>query len=92
MPAGEATSHYANPFTFFIGDPFLERVSKDRKVLATDFDDGIGQKIFSDTQNILDADLIDYDKDGRKDVIIGYKDGSLRLLKNYGGAHPFKDL
>jgi hypothetical protein len=92
LPAGESALHYANPFTFFVGDPFLERVKDNRNVVATDFDDGIGQKIFSETKSILDADIIDFDSDGQKDVIVGYKDGSLRLLRNHGGTSPFKDM
>ena len=48
--------------------------------------------IFSDTAKILDADMIDIDADERNDIVITYKDGSVRLLKNYGGGDPFMDL
>ncbi|USN55756.1 MAG: VCBS repeat-containing protein [Candidatus Peribacteria bacterium] len=92
MPAGQASMHFANPFTFFIGDPFLERVKDNRTVRATDYDDGIGQKIFSDTKDMLDADVFDYNADGLKDVAISYQDGAIRILKNHGGTNPFKDM
>jgi hypothetical protein len=61
-------------------------------VKATDYDDGIGQVIFSDTEKMVDTDLIDFNSDGKQDMVITYRDGSVRILKNYGGAQPFMDM
>lgn len=92
MTVGESSKHFGGPFVINYGDPFLKRIQKNRAVLETDYDDGIGKLIFSDTERILDADMLDADNDGRKDLVVSYKDGSLRILKNYGWEQPFLDV
>jgi hypothetical protein len=87
-----ATQQFGWPFLINYGDPFLERVKDSRLVKHTDYDAGPWKAIFSDSKSILDVDTGDLNKDGKTDLIISYKDGSVRILKNYGGGQPYKDL
>jgi hypothetical protein len=57
-----------------IGDPLLKRVKENRTVKSTDYDDGVGKLVFSDTEKILDSDAIDFNADGKQDIIVTYKD------------------
>ena len=68
MRVGPATKPFGGPFLINFWDPFLTRVKDNRKVKATDYDDGIGQVVFSDTEKILDTDLIDFNSDGKQDL------------------------
>lgn len=92
MRMGPATQQFWWPFLINFGDPFLERVQESRPVKFTDYDSWPGQVIFSDTKSILNVDIGDINKDWLKDLIVAYKDGSIRVLKNYGGWQPYKDL
>lgn len=87
-----ATKPYGGPFLINFWDPFLERVKQNRSVFFTPYDEGAGKVIFSDTESMQDVDPIDFDKDGKKDIVVSYKDGAIRILKNYGGAEPYHDL
>ncbi|MCK9466717.1 MAG: FG-GAP-like repeat-containing protein [Candidatus Absconditabacterales bacterium] len=100
---GEATVNFSSEFLINIGDPLLKRVNKNEnaKLLDTDlnieldsgFDKGIGETIFSEpNKTILKVINIDFNNDGLEDIIVAFTDGSVKILKNYGGTTPFKDL
>lgn len=57
------------------------------------YDTGIGQLIYHNPDKPIDrVDSIDFNNDGLKDLLIVYTDGSVRLLKSYGGKQPWRDL
>ncbi|MEI7918872.1 MAG: VCBS repeat-containing protein [bacterium] len=59
----------------------------------TDFDAAIGQTIYADPNKTIFKVLpIDFNKDGIKDLLVVYTDGSIKLVKNYGGTNPYKNL
>ncbi|HBB03406.1 TPA: hypothetical protein DCZ39_00670 [Patescibacteria group bacterium] len=59
----------------------------------TDFDASIGQTIFADPDKTIFKTLpIDFNNDGIKDLLVVYTDGTVKLVKNYGGTNPYKDL
>lgn len=76
-----------------LGDPLLKKISPNVKIKNTDFDGGIGKPIYSDpTKTIFKTIPIDINHDGLKDLIIVYTDGTIKLLKNYGGNDPYKNV
>jgi hypothetical protein len=57
------------------------------------YDTGIGQMIYHNPDKPIErVTSIDFNKDGLKDLLVVYGDGSVRLLKNYGGKQPWRDL
>jgi FG-GAP-like repeat len=57
------------------------------------YDTGIGQIIYHNPDKPIErVTSIDFNKDGLKDLLVIYTDGSVRLLKNYGGKQPWRDL
>jgi hypothetical protein len=57
------------------------------------YDTGIGQMIYHNPDKPIErVTSIDFNKDGLKDLLVVYTDGSVRLLKNYGGKQPWRDL
>lgn len=71
----------------------LERRDKNPNIPDTDFDASIGQTIYADpTKTIFKVLPMDFNNDGVKDLLVVYTDGVIKLLKNYGGTTPYKDL
>ncbi|MCX6825442.1 MAG: VCBS repeat-containing protein [candidate division SR1 bacterium] len=90
---GEATLPYGSQFLVNFGDPLLERKENNPNIPNTDFDASIGQTIYADpNKTIFKVIPIDFNNDGVKDLIVVYTDGVVKLLKNYGGNVPYKDL
>ena len=90
---GQSTLPYGSVFLINFGDPVLKRVSENIKLSKTNLDGGIGQNIFSNpSKTILKTIPADFDNDGLKDLLIAYTDGSIQLLKNYGGTNAYKNL
>jgi hypothetical protein len=87
-----ATQQFWWPYMINYWDPFLQRVKENRLVQFTDYDSWPWKVVFSDTKSILDVDTGDLNKDGKTDLIISYKDWSVRILKNYWWWQPYKDL
>ena len=85
---------YGSAFLINFGDPLIQRVSKSIAIDKTQFDAGPGQQVFSDpSKTIFKTMVSDIDNDGLQDIIIAYTDGSIKVLKNYGGkTSPYKDL
>ena len=53
----------------------------------------VGEQIYTDPdKTIWEVKTIDYNKDGLQDLLVIYTDGTVKILKNYGGTHPYKNL
>ena len=90
---GEATLAYGSQFLINFGDPLLERRDKNPEIPDTDFDGAIGQTIYNDPNKTIFKSLpIDFNDDKLKDILVVYTDGSIKLLKNYGGKEWYKDM
>gem|GEM_PF-6330948 len=40
--------------------------------------------VYSSNESMLKVETMDVDADGKVDIVIGYNDGSIRVLKNDG--------
>lgn len=90
---GEATLPYGSHFLVNFWDPLLERREKNPEIPNTNFDASLGQTIYADPDKTIFKVLpIDFNNDGIKDIIVAYTDGSIKLLKNYGGKEPYQNL
>jgi hypothetical protein len=68
-------------------------VSKSINVSKTNTDGSVGQAIFSNpNKTIFQTIPADINNDGLQDLVIAYTDGSIQLLKNYGGKKPYENL
>jgi len=90
---GKATLPYGSAFLINFGDPLVHRISDNIKVSKTEQDASIGKTIFSNpNKTILKTLSADFNNDGLKDILIAYTDGSISLLKNYGGTQPYRNM
>jgi len=90
---GEATIPYGSNFLINFWDPLLERTENNPEIPDTDFDASIGQTIYTDpTKTILKVLPIDFNNDNLKDLLVVYTDGTVKLLKNYGGKESYRNL
>jgi hypothetical protein len=70
----------------------LERISNNSNIPNTNHNGGLEKPIYSDPNNeIFKVIDIDYNADGLKDLLIVYRDGMIKLQKQYAD-HTFKDL
>lgn len=71
----------------------LERTEKNPEIPDTDFDASLGQTIYADpNKTILKTVPIDFNNDKLKDLLIVYTDGTVKLLKNYGGKQSYRNM
>lgn len=71
----------------------MERIDDNEEIPDTDFDAAGGQTIYADpTKTILKTLPIDFNNDDLTDLLIVYTDGTVKLLKNYGGKESYKNL
>lgn len=90
---GQATLPYGSAFLINFGDPLVQRISENITVSKTPYDGNAGQEVFSNPNKTIFKTLpTDFDNDGLQDLLIAYTDGSVQLLKNYGGKEPFQNL
>ncbi len=88
-----STLPYGSQFLINFWDPLIERREKNTNIPNTDFDAAIWQTIYTDPNKTIFKVLpIDFNKDGTKDLLVVYTDGVIKLLKNYGGTTPYKNL
>lgn len=81
---GEATLPFGSEFLINIGDPLIKRIEENSPLNDSDHDWGLGTIVFSDpSKTILKTIDIDYNRDGLRDLLVVYKDGSLKLQKQY---------
>lgn len=90
---GQATLPFASEFLINFWDPILKRISDNVKIDKTSFDAWAWQLVFSDsTKQISKTLLIDFNNDWLKDIIMVYKDGSIKIQKNYWWKNFDKNL
>ena len=90
---GKATLPYGSQFLINFWDPLLERRDKNPEIPTTDFDASIGQTIYADPNKTIFKVLpMDFNNDGLKDLLVVYTDGTVKLLKNYGGTESYKNM
>ncbi len=90
---GEATIPYASSFLINYGDPLLKRISDNVELAQVPLDTGIGTQIYSDpNKTIFKVISADINNDGLKDMVIVFTDGTVKILKNYGGTNPYRDV
>lgn len=89
---GEATLPFGSEFLINIGDPLIKRVEENTLLNNSAHDWGLGTIVFSDPSKIILKTIdIDYNHDGLRDLLIVYKDGSLKLQKQYPWGQ-FQDM
>lgn len=82
---GKATKHGASPFLITMGDPLIGRQSGNTAAAGTEYDAGQGKTIFTEGDKSISKTVpFDLDRDSKKDLLIIYTDGSIRILKNNG--------
>jgi hypothetical protein len=90
---GESTKWFASMFLINIGDPLVKRISNNKVAANTNFDTSIWQTVYSDPwKTIFKVLPFDFNNDGLDDLLIAHTDGSIKLLKNYGGTDWYKDV
>jgi len=90
---GEATRKFGSEFVINLWDPLLSRKSNNENVYGTNYDGGLGQEIYSDSENdISSTHEIDFNNDGLKDLLVVYLDWSIKLSKNYGSNPNLRNM
>lgn len=90
---GQSTLPYGSAFLINFGDPMVQRISDSIQISKTQFDGSAGQEIFSSPDKTIFKTIpTDFNRDGIQDLLVAYTDGSIQLLKNYGGKQPFQNL
>ncbi len=90
---GESTIPFASPFVINFWDPVLSRISDNQEISNVSLDLGIGDIINAEPwQSLLKVVPIDFNNDSLEDLLAVFTDGSIKLLKNYGGTHPYSDM
>ena len=103
MSVWESTLPFWSELLINIWDPLLKRIdwNKSAKIYDqsgnliedTKFDKWLWQIIYSDpNKDILKVIDIDFNIDWLKDIIVIFKDWTIKILKNYGWTDPFQDL
>jgi len=98
-----ATIPFSSEFLINIWDPLLKRIDKNitskvydnngTMIRDTEFDKWLWDVIYSEPwKTILKVKDIDFNNDWLNDVIVAFTDGSVKLLKNYGGKNPFEQI
>lgn len=90
---GESTQWFASMFLINIGDPLVTRISDNKVAANTDFDTSVWHTVYSDPgKTIFKVIPFDFNDDDIDDLLIAHTDGSIKLLKNYGGTDWYKDV
>ncbi|HRX63772.1 MAG TPA: hypothetical protein P5060_01570 [Candidatus Absconditabacterales bacterium] len=99
---GESTLPFSSEFLINIGDPLLKRIDKNETSKRIDsegneedigFDQGLGEVVYAEPgKTIFKVKDIDFNNDGLVDMIISFTDGTVKILKNYGGNKGWQKL
>jgi len=90
---GEATVPYGSSFLINYGDPLLKRISDNIELKELPLDSGIGTQVYSEPdKTIFKVISADINNDALKDMVIVFTDGTVKVLKNYGGTNPYRDV
>lgn len=104
MPVWEATLPFSSELLINIWDPLLKRVSDNETAKIYDeesgevkedtyFDLGLWEVVYSEPgKEIHKVINIDFNNDGLEDIIVIFKDWTIKILKNYWWTNPFKNL
>ena len=72
------------------GDPFLQHMDATK---ITDISKDTTITLFRDDEKTIKKTMeLDIDNDGRKDLVVLYDDDTIRLMKQYGGTPPYRQL
>ena len=89
---GEATLPFWSEFLINIWDPLLKRIDQNANLDNADYNEGLGKVIYhNDEKPIFKVIDIDYNKDWLRDILVVYKDGTIRLQKQYQDKR-FRDM
>ncbi|MEZ4086846.1 MAG: S-layer homology domain-containing protein [Candidatus Gracilibacteria bacterium] len=88
---GESNLPYASEVGIVLGDPTVRIDNKQSASNDTGFTRDIGQEIFAGDQPVKEMNIIDYNSDGRDDILVVYESGEVRLLQNNEGYPQFED-
>ena len=103
MPVWEATLPFWSELMINIWDPLLKRIDDNESakiydetgnlVKDTEFDLGLWEIIYSEPgKEILKVIDIDFNNDSLQDIVVIFKDGTIKILKNYWWTNPFQKL
>ncbi len=97
-----ATLPFSSEFLINIWDPLLKRINKNKTATTTNeddeeidtwFDKWLGEVIYSEPgKTIFKVKNVDFNNDWLEDIIVSFTDGTVKILKNYGGNTPFEKL
>ena len=89
----DATKKFWSELLINLWDPVLSLASKNEKVYWTKFDWWIWNEIFVDTEDdIFGTYQIDFNNDWYKDLLVIYRNGAVKLAKNYWWALNLRNL
>lgn len=103
MSVWEATVPFSSELLINIWDPLLKRVDSNESAKIydlngdveqdTEFDLWLWEIIYSEPgKQIFKVINIDFNNDNLEDIIVIFKDWTIKILKNYWGTEPFQDL
>ena len=103
MPVWEATLPFSSELLINIWDPLLKRIDENNSakvydgswniVKDTEFDLWPWEVIYSEPgKEIFKVINIDFNNDDLEDIIVIFKDWTIKILKNYWWTNPFQNL
>lgn len=103
MSVWESTVPFSSELLINIWDPLLKRVDGNESAKIydgsgnvkqdTEFDLGLWEVIYSEPgKEIFKVMNIDFNNDNLEDIIVIFKDWTIKILKNYWGTEPFQNL
>lgn len=89
----ESTIPFGSQFLINFWDPLLSRISENVEIKSVDLDLWIGEQVYTNTSKAIFKVLnTDINNDGLTDIITVFSDGTIKLLKNYWGTHPYTNM
>ncbi|HMY80233.1 MAG TPA: hypothetical protein PK048_00105 [Candidatus Absconditabacterales bacterium] len=78
---GQSAMPYASEFVINLGDPTYRQGEINRRIDHTLYDGGVGDVVFSDPDNLITQTMdIDRDRNGEKDLVVVYANGTIKIL------------
>ena len=103
MPVWESTIPFGSELLINIWDPLLKRIDENESAKIyesdgsikedTEFDLWLWEVIYSEPgKDIFKVINIDFNNDNLEDIIVVFKDWTIKILKNYWWTNPFENL